>query len=102
MANGHNTYSPSLGYNDDFTQCVTIDDLIDTTVYPYLDDLEVAILYKYNNTYYIKTSGHNVGYLKEYNVSIMPNLPTSVGSHTIEGFFVAITPENELDTEYNG
>lgn len=102
MANGHNTYSPSLGYNDDFTQCITIDDLIDTTVYPYLDDLEVAILYKYNNTYYIKTSGHNVGHLKEYNVSIMPNLPTSVGSHTIEGFFVAITPENELDTEYNG
>lgn len=102
MANGHNTYSPSLGYNDDFTQCVTIDDLIDTTVYPYLDDLEVAILYKYDNTYYIKTSGHNVGYLKEYNVSIMPNLPTEVGSHTIEGFFVAITPENELDTEYNG
>lgn len=102
MVNGHDTYSPSLGYNDDFTQCITIDDLIDTTVYPYLDDLEVAILYKYNNTYYIKTSGHNVGYLKEYNVSIMPNLPTSVGSHTIEGFFVAITPENELDTEYNG
>ena len=102
MANGHDTYSPSLGYNDDFTQCITIDDLIDTTVYPYLDDLEVAILYKYNNAYYIKTSGHNVGYLKEYNVSITPNLPTSIGSHTIEGFFVAITPENELDTEYNG
>lgn len=102
MVNGHDTYSPSLGYNDDFTQCITIDDLIDTTVYPYLDDLEVAILYKYDNTYHIKTSGHNVGHLKEYNVSIMPNLPTSVGSHTIEGFFVAITPENELDTEYNG
>lgn len=102
MVNGHDTYSPSLGYNDDFTQCITIDDLIDTTVYPYLDDLEVAILYKYDNTYHIKTSGHNVGHLKEYSVPIMPNLPTSVGSHTIEGFFVAITPENELDTEYNG
>lgn len=106
MVNGNNTYSPALGYYDDaLTKCISIDDLIDPTTYPYLDNLEVAILYKYNGCYYIKSSGsgHNIGYLKSgYNIGITPDLPTTAGMHTFEGFFVAITPENELDSEYNG
>lgn len=104
MANGNNTYSPALGYYyDALTRCISIDDLIDPTTYPDLDNLEVAILYKYDGRYHIKSSSHNIGYLKSgYNISMTPDLPTDIGSHTIEGFFVAITPENELDSEYNG
>ena len=104
MANGNSTYSPALGYYDDaLTRCISIDDLIDPTTYPDLDNLEVAILYKYNGRHYIKSSGHNVGHLKSgYNIGITPDLPTTAGMHTFEGFFVAITPESELDSEYNG
>ena len=101
MANGNSTYSPALGYYDDaLTRCISIDDLIDPTTYPDLDNLEVVILYKYNGRHYIKSSGHNVGHLKSgYNIGITPDLPTTAGMHTFEGFFVAITPENELDTD---
>lgn len=104
MANGNSTYSPALGYYDDaLTRCISIDDLIDPTTYPDLDNLEVVILYKYNGRHYIKSSGHNVEHLKSgYNIGITPDLPTTAGMHTFEGFFVAITPESELDSEYNG
>lgn len=103
MANGNSTYSPALGYYDDaLTRCISIDDLIDPTTYPDLDNLEVAILYKYNGRHYIKSSGHTIEYLKSgYNIGITPDLPTTAGMHTFEGFFVAITPENELDSKYN-